>query len=41
MLEIIKVFKDRANKLQDDLYEYDKVVKVSNNYTQDEKNIYL
>ena len=41
MWDLIKEIKTQSNNLQDLLYNYDKVVKVSSNYTPDEKNIYL
>ena len=41
MLEYIREFRNQSNELQKTLDAYDAVVKLSNNYTPDDKNIYL
>ena len=41
MFEYIREFRNQSNELQKTLDAYDAVVKLSNNYTPDDKNIYL
>ena len=41
ILNYIREFRSEATKLQKKLDDYDEVVKLSNNYTPDDKNIYL
>ena len=41
MLNYIREFRSEATKLQKILDDYDAVVKLSNNYTPDDRNIYL